>query len=80
MEKKVDRENDMSKGAYNAHYANEKAENEEMRNMVLDAPKKLYEGVKDFFSPKSSKGEGSVTKTEKSVTVSPGKKRGGRAC
>jgi len=71
---------DMSNGAYAAHYANEKAENEAMRNMVLDAPKRLYEGVKDFLSPKSSKGEGSVTKTEKSVTVSPGRKRGGRAC
>jgi hypothetical protein len=76
-----DKEMDMSKGAYDAHYANEKAENEAMRNMVLDAPKKLYEGVKGLFSPKAPQGQGSVTKTEKSVTVSPaGKKRGGRAC
>jgi hypothetical protein len=75
------KEMDMSKGAYDAHYAREKAENEEMRNMVLGAPKKLLEGVKGFFSPKSSKGSGTVTETEKSVTVSPsGKKRGGRAC
>lgn len=74
-----DKEMDMSNGAYDAHYANEKAENEAMRNMVLDAPKKLYEGVKGLFSPKAP--QGSVTKTEKSVTVSPaGKKRGGRAC
>jgi hypothetical protein len=70
---------DMSNGAYDAHYANEKAENEAMRNMVLDAPKKLYEGVKNLFGSKPP--SGSVTKTEKSVTVSPaGKKRGGRAC
>ena len=76
-----DKEMDMSKGAYDAHYANEKAENEAMRNMVLGAPKKLMEGVKGFFSPKPSQGSGSVTKTEKSITVSPaGKKRGGRAC
>ena len=32
---------DMSNGAYDAHYANEKAENEAMRNMVLGVPKKL---------------------------------------
>ena len=73
------KESDMSNGAYDAHYANEKAENEAMRNMVLDAPKKLYEGVKGLFGSKPP--SGSVTKTEKSVTVSPaGKKRGGRAC
>ena len=76
-----DKEMDMSKGAYDAHYAREKAENEAMRNMVLGAPKKLFEGVKGMFSPKTSKGSGSVTETEKSITVSPaGKKRGGRAC
>jgi hypothetical protein len=76
-----DKEMDMSKGAYDAHYANEKAENEAMRNMVLGAPKKLYEGVKGLFGSKTPQGQGSVTKTEKSVTVSPaGKKRGGRAC
>ena len=74
-------EGDMSNGAYDAHYANEKAENEEMRNMILGAPRKLMDGVKGFFSPKSSKGMGSVTETEKSITVSPtGKKRGGITC
>lgn len=83
---------DMSKGAYDAHYAREKEENEAMREAILGAPKRLMESVKGFF-----KGEGqttekesemmgkmqkpkSVTKTEKSVTVTPGKKRGGRAC
>jgi hypothetical protein len=76
-----DKEMDMSKGAYDAHYANEKAENEAMRNMVLGAPKKLMDSVKGMFSPKTPQGQGAVTKTEKSITVSPaGKKRGGRAC
>ena len=76
-----DKEMDMSKGAYDAHYANEKAENEAMRNMVLGVPKKLMEGVKGMFSPKAPQGQGAVTKTEKSITVSPaGKRRGGRAC
>jgi hypothetical protein len=76
-----DKEMDMSKGAYDAHYANEKAENEAMRNMVLGAPKKLMDSVKGMFSPKAPQGQGAVTKTEKSITVSPaGKRRGGRAC
>jgi hypothetical protein len=76
-----DKEMDMSKGAYDAHYANEKAENEAMRNMVLGAPKKLFEGVKGLFGSKAPQGQGAVTKTEKSITVAPaGKKRGGRAC
>jgi hypothetical protein len=76
-----DKEMDMSKGAYDAHYANEKAENEAMRNMVLGAPKKLMDSVKGLFGSKAPQGQGAVTKTEKSITVSPaGKKRGGRAC
>ncbi len=71
---------DMSKGAYDRHYALEKEENEAMRNMIPNAAKKAVDAMKGLFSPKS-KGEGSVTKTEKSVTVTPaGKKRGGRAC
>ena len=77
-----DKEVDMSKGAYDAHYAREKAENEAMREAILGAPKRLMEGVKGFFSPKADtpKPE-SVTKTKESVTVTPaGKKRGGRAC
>jgi hypothetical protein len=38
--------------------------------------KDLYGKAKSYFTPPA----GSVTKTEKSVTVAPGKKRGGRAC
>ena len=41
----------------------------------LSMAKELYGKAKNFFSPPA----GSITKTEKSVTVSPGKKRGGRA-
>jgi hypothetical protein len=44
----------------------------------------LYRFPKGYKLPKgvdeALKGLGSVTETEKSVTVSPGKKRGGRAC
>jgi hypothetical protein len=103
-----DQEMDMSKGAYDAHYANEKAENEAMRNMILDPlksmgkhimrsfdpegyfkgdeRKKLFEtqsrmGLADRIKENRAKGQGAVTETEKSITVSPaGKKRGGRAC
>jgi len=38
--------------------------------------KELYGKAKNFMSPPS----GSVTKTEKSVTVTPSKKRGGKVC
>jgi hypothetical protein len=52
----------------------QREENEGMRNAILGAPKKMIEGIKGFFSKPP---EGSVTKTEKSVTVTPAKKRGG---
>jgi hypothetical protein len=38
--------------------------------------KELYGKAKDYFTPPA----GSVTKTEKSVTVAPSKKRGGKVC
>ena len=38
--------------------------------------KELYGKAKNFLSPPA----GSVTKTEKSVTVAPSKKRGGKVC
>jgi hypothetical protein len=99
-----DKEMDMSKGAYDAHYANEKAENESMRNMILDPLKSMGKHIMRSFDPEGyykgderkklfegearrataermGKGQGAVTKTEKSITVAPaGKKRGGRAC
>ena len=52
-----------------------------------DERKKLFEGEARRYmadkikSDRAANGQGSVTQTEKSVTVSPaGKKRGGRAC
>jgi hypothetical protein len=44
-------------------------------NAVKSGATKAWNATRDYFSPPA----GSVTKTEKSVTVSPGKKRGGRA-
>jgi hypothetical protein len=67
---------DMSKGAYDRHYANEKKENEAMRESILGAPKRAFEAVKGMLSSPSKPPAGSVTKTEKSVTVAP-KNRGG---
>jgi hypothetical protein len=91
-----DKEMDMSKGANDAHYAREKAENEADSKMVKDAlmylprqAKKAYASLtgqgavsdKEKSMPSSMKGQGSVTERERSITVSPaGKKRGGRAC
>tara|TARA_R110000822_G_scaffold196829_4_gene334797 strand:- start:1071 stop:2165 length:1095 start_codon:yes stop_codon:yes gene_type:complete len=80
---------DMSKGAYDAHYANQKAENEADSKAVEDffmyLPRKVGKlfsgGDKEFKKPPSLGGERAVTKTKESVTVSPmGKKRGGSAC
>jgi len=68
---------DMSKGAYDRWKQGEKDENEAMRESILGAPKRAYEAVKGMFSS-SKPPAGSVTKTEKSVTVSP-RKRGGSA-
>jgi hypothetical protein len=75
------KEMDMSKGAYDAHYANEKAENESDRKMMKDALMYLPRQAKKAFN--SLTGQGAVTTTEREVskTISPvGKKRGGRAC
>lgn len=57
----------------------EREENQSMRNAVLSVPKKIVRGVKSLMSGDDSS-SGSVTKTERSVTVTPGKKRGGRVC
>lgn len=42
----------------------------------IDMVKELAGKAKDYFTPPA----GSITKTEKSVTVAPGKRRGGSAC
>ena len=69
----IDRESRRMEAEKNA----EKADNEAMRETILGAPRRAYEAVKGMFSP-SKPPAGSVTKTEKSVTVTPGRKRGGK--
>jgi hypothetical protein len=66
---------DLSKGAYDKSIGPSKEEMD-MAKTIRSIPSKLYEGAKSLFTSKD-KPEGSVTKTEKSVTVSPAKKRGG---
>jgi hypothetical protein len=75
---------DMSRGAYDRSREIERKENEEAREAILGFPRRMYEGAKKLFSgsPASAasapKAPGSVTETEKSVTVAP-RKRGGSA-
>jgi hypothetical protein len=75
-----DKENDMSNGAYDAHYANERAENEADRKMMTDALMYLPRQAKKAFD--SLRGQGAVTTTEREIskTVSPAKKRSGGSC
>jgi len=69
---------DMSNGAYDRWQKSQREENEADRNMIPNAIKRGVNAVKGLFS--SNTPDGSLTKTEKSVTVTPAKKRGGRAC
>jgi hypothetical protein len=62
--------------AYRDYEKAEEAENKAMRDSILGAPKRMFEAAKGLFSGKEAP-SGSVTKTEKSVTVTPSKKRGG---
>jgi hypothetical protein len=66
---------DLSKGAYDKSIGPSE-EDMDMAKAIRSVPRKLYEGAKSLFTSKE-KPEGSVTKTEKSVTVTPAKKRGG---
>lgn len=70
---------DASKGAYEKSIGPSKEEMD-MAKAIRSIPSKLYEGAKGMLGFGSApKPAGSVTKTEKSVTVSPAsKKRGGR--
>jgi hypothetical protein len=56
----------------------QREENEAMRNAILGAPKRMMRGIKGLFSPKAP--QGSVTEAERSITVTPAKKRGGAVC
>lgn len=72
---------DLSKGAYDRFYSDQKKENEAMRDTILGAPGRVVRRIKGFLGgvgkkPDLPAGSGSVTETEKSVTVTP-KKRGG---
>jgi hypothetical protein len=66
---------DLSKGAYDKSIGPSK-EDLDMAKTIRSIPSKLYEGAKSLFTSKD-KPSGSVTKTEKSVTVTPARKRGG---
>ena len=66
---------DLSKGAYDKSIGPSESEMD-MAKAIRNIPSKLYEGAKSLFTSKD-KPAGSVTKTEKSVTVTPAKKRGG---
>jgi hypothetical protein len=66
---------DLSKGAYDKSIGPSESEMD-MAKAIRSVPRKLMEGAKSLFTSKE-KPEGSVTKTEKSVTVTPAKKRGG---
>jgi len=66
---------DLSKGAYDKSIGPSE-DDMNMAKTIRSIPSKLYEGAKSLFTSKD-KPEGSVTKTEKSVTVTPAKKRGG---
>jgi hypothetical protein len=61
-----------------AEKASERADNESMRDSILGAPGRLLEGAKRLFN--KAPPSGSVTKTEKSVTVSPKKAGGSVMC
>jgi hypothetical protein len=76
---------DLSKGAYDKSIGPSESDMD-MAKAIRNIPSKLYEGAKSLLSgmgaPSKKEQEiankaGSVTKTEKSVTVSPARKRGG---
>ena len=64
-----------NKKAYEDWYKDQGEKNESDRKMIPNAIKSGYEAIKNLFGSKEP--EGSVTKTEKSVTVAPPKRRGG---
>jgi hypothetical protein len=66
---------DLSKGAYDKSIGPSESDMD-MAKAIRNIPSRLMEGAKSLFTSKE-KPAGSVTKTEKSVTVTPAKKRGG---
>ena len=73
-----DRQTARNQKAYENWEKLQTEENEGMRNAILGIPKRIAKGIGSLFS--STPPKGSVTETEKSVTVTPGKKRGGKVC
>jgi hypothetical protein len=67
---------DLSKGAYDKSIGPSEAEMD-MAKTIRDIPGKLYRGAKSLMGMDKKPKAGSVTETEKSVTVEPAKKRGG---
>ena len=62
--------------AYNESIGPSK-EDLDMAQTIRDIPGKIYRGAKDLLGFGSAPKGGSVTETQKSVTVTPAKKRGG---
>jgi len=68
---------DLSKGAYDKSIG-PTSEEMDIAKTIRGIPRKIFKGAKDFLGIGTApKDDGSVTKTEKSVTVTPAKKRGG---
>jgi len=67
---------DLSKGAYDKSIGPSESEMD-MAKTIRDIPGKLFRGAKKLVGMDSTPKAGSVTETEKSVTVEPAKKRGG---
>jgi len=67
---------DLSKGAYDKSIGPSKEEMD-MAETIRSIPGKLFRGAKSLIGMDKKPEAGSVTKTEKSVTVEPAKKRGG---
>jgi hypothetical protein len=69
---------DASKGAYDKSIGPSE-EDMDMAKAIRSIPSKLYQGAKSMMGM-TPKPAGSVTKTEKSVTVSPASKKRGGGC
>lgn len=67
---------DLSKGAYDKSIGPSEEEMD-MAKTIRSIPGKLYRGAKKLMGMDKAPKGGSVTETEKSVTVTPAKKRGG---
>jgi hypothetical protein len=67
---------DLSKGAYDKSIGPSESEMD-MAKTIRDIPGRLFRGAKKLVGMDDKPKAGSVTETEKSVTVAPAKKRGG---